>query len=206
MNLFHIQTAVHDIDRRSSFLADNFIGIAWPGTGDLEMHPPSAWKERLVSGYKLEGGELAAAMETLHTFAQVMQDGDRVMIHDGQWIYIGDVGDYYFDDSCGIGEDLICHRRGVTWLGRVSIEETNDKVRALCHSSSILAKFGHPVSQAQLEHMPADAIEKSNDAPSVHVDGATVQSALDILKAALHSDKEELRVRAAAAILQYTKA
>ncbi|WP_339302520.1 hypothetical protein [Paenibacillus sp. FSL R5-0519] len=206
MNLYHIQSTVHGINRVASFMEENYIGTAWSGTGDLEQTPPELWKEQLVQHASLDEAELARALGTLHMFANLMQDGDYVLISDDEWTYVGDIGDYYYDDSAGTEEDLICHRRGVTWLGRIPLAELNDKVQSLLKDSSILAKFEHPVSQAQLDRGLAIGIAvEATHTLSTAIDEATIQAAIHVLKEALHSEEEELRIRAATAILQYAK-
>ncbi|MCF7754561.1 hypothetical protein KQ941_08940 [Paenibacillus xylanexedens] len=206
MNLYHIQSTVYGVNRVTSFLKDNYIGIAWSGTGDLEQTPPELWKEQLVQYYSLDEAELASTLATLHMFANLMQDGDYVIISDDEWTYVGDIGDYYYDDSAGIENDLICHRRGVTWLGRIPRAELNGKVQALQNDSAILAKFEYPISQAQLDRGLAVSITaEATNSLSTGVDEATIQTALQVLREALHSEEEELRIRAATAILQYAK-
>ncbi|WP_149846644.1 hypothetical protein [Paenibacillus sp. 37] len=206
MNLYHIQSTVHGINRVTSFLEDNYIGIAWSGTRDLEETPPELWKEQLVQHYSLDEAELATTLATLHMFANLMQDGDYVLISDDEWTYVGDIGDYYYDDSAGSENDLICHRRGVTWLGRIPRAELNDKVQALQNDSAILAKFEYPISQAQLDRGLAVSITaEATNSLSTGVDEATIQTALQVLREALHSEEEEVRIRAATAILQYAK-
>ncbi|WP_433753601.1 hypothetical protein [Paenibacillus amylolyticus] len=206
MNLYHIQSTVHGINRVKSFLEENYIGIAWSGTGDLEQTPPELWKEKLIQHYGFDEWELANTLAILHMFVNLMQDGDYVLISDDEWTYVGDIGDYYYDDSAGTEEDLICHRRGVTWLGRIPLAELNDKVQALQNDSAILAKFEYPISQAQLDRGLAVSIAAgATNSLSTEVDEATIQAALQVLRKALHSEEEELRIRAATAILQYAK-
>lgn len=206
MNLYQIQSTVHGINRVTSFLEDNYIGIAWSGAGDLEQTPPELWKEQLVQHYSLDEAELASTLATLHMFGNLMQDGDYVLISDDEWTYVGDIGDYYYDDSAGTENDLICHRRGVTWLGRIPLAELNGKVQALQNDSAILAKFEYPISQAQLDRGLAVSITaEATNSLSTGVDEATIQIALQVLREALHSEEEELRIRAATAILEYAK-
>lgn len=207
MNLFHIQAKLQEIDWTKSFLENNFIGIGWPATGDLEHEPAEEWTEQLVQHYRIGKTELRDVLDTLHTFVYVMQDGDYVLIKDHEWAYVGDLGDYFYDDSNGTGEEYICHRRGVTWLGRIPLAELNDKVLALVSHHSIIAKFEYPISQSQLEPWVSISSAKTegDNHSSVRVDEATIQEALHVLKKALHSEEEGLRIRAAAAILQYVK-
>ncbi|MFE6074009.1 hypothetical protein ACFVQB_05945 [Paenibacillus sp. NPDC057886] len=203
MNLFHIQSTLQEINWTTSFLQNNFIGIGWPATGDLEHEPAEEWKEQLVRRYRIGKMELSDVLDTLHTFVYVMQDGDYVLINDDEWAYVGDVGDYFYDDSNGTGEEYICHRRGVTWLGRIPLAELNVKVLALISHYSHIAKFEHPISQAQLEPWVSSTSAKTEGA--VRVDEGTIQEALNVLIKALQSEEEDLRIRAAAAILQYAK-
>ena len=206
MNLFHIQTTIHGTDRTSAFLEDNFIGINWPATGDLEQLPAEEWKEQIGQHYTIPESELSGVIGTLQTFVNIMQDGDHVIVHDDEWVYVGDVGDYFYDDSVSIKEDSICHRRGVTWLGRIPLTEINDKVRALISNASIISTFEYPLSQAQLDPWLSRTPETETAVQhSVGVDDGTVQEALDVLRKALQSEDEELRIRAATAILQYAK-
>ncbi|MFK0521745.1 hypothetical protein ACINKY_05985 [Paenibacillus illinoisensis] len=206
MNLFHIQSTIHGTDRNAAFLEDNFIGIGWPATGDLEQLPAEEWDEQIGQHYAIPESELSGVIGTLQTFVNIMQDGDHVLIHNDEWVYVGDVGDYFYDDSVSIGEDSICHRRGVTWLGRIPLTEINDKVRALISNASIISAFEHPLSQAQLDPWLSRTPETETAVQhSVCVDDGTVQEALDVLKNALQSEDEELRIRAATAILQYAK-
>ncbi|MEO2203441.1 hypothetical protein ABGV42_06825 [Paenibacillus pabuli] len=206
MNLFHIQSTIHGIDRTATFLEDNFVGIDWPATGDLEQVPAEEWKEQIVQHYAIRESELSRVVGTLQTFVNIMQDGDNVLIHDDEWAYVGDVGDYFYDNSTSIGEDSICHRRGVTWLGRIPLTAINDKVRALISDTSIISTFGHPRSQAQLDPWLSRTHEtETTDRNSVSVDDVTVREALEVLKDALHSEDVDIRIRAATAILQFAK-
>ncbi|MDQ0171478.1 hypothetical protein [Paenibacillus tundrae] len=210
MNLFYIQSTIREMSYVASFLENNFIGMTWPGTGDLEETSPEEWKERLRGHYKLEDTELAGVMKDLHAFVHTMQDGDYVIIKDEEWAYVGDLGDYYYDDSLGVEEDFICHRRGVTWLGRMPLEDLNDKVQALIHQTATLTQFEHPVSQAQLDRYVTGVNEPTEEAEGKNsttykVDKATIEASLHVMRQALDSEDINIRIRAAEAILQYAR-
>lgn len=87
----------------------------------------SCWSNR----YGLAGDERSEGAQTIKLFADVMNDGDYVVMKDEDWMYVGDLGDYYYDDSIGTSDDFICHRRGVTWLGRVPLEDINEHMQNL---------------------------------------------------------------------------
>ncbi|GGH52516.1 hypothetical protein GCM10008014_19300 [Paenibacillus silvae] len=221
MNLFYIQSTVDGVNKVKSYLEDNYIGIPWSVLGDLEQASMESIAEQLEQRYNLAGGELSDAVETVHTFVNLIEDGDYVVMKDEEWMYIGDVGDYYYDDSIGTSDDLICHRRGVTWLGRVPLEEINEHMQILLSEPKFIAQLMLPVTQAQLdqalrgtEGAAGTALTETTELSPVNtvtgnisarVEQSTINTALEILERALHSENEQIRVHAAAAILQYAK-
>ncbi|WP_145047645.1 hypothetical protein [Paenibacillus xylanexedens] len=90
------------------------------------------------------------------------------------------------------------------------MEDLNDKVQALIHQTGTLAKFEHPVSQAQLDRYltgmnePTEGTE-GKSSPATKVDKATIDAALHVMRQALDSEDINIRVRAAEAILQYAR-
>ncbi|WP_111268878.1 hypothetical protein [Paenibacillus silvae] len=221
MNLFYIQSTADGVNKVKSYLEDNYIGIPWSVLGDLEQASMESIVEQLEQRYNLAGGELNDAVETVHTFVNLIEDGDYVVMKDEEWMYIGDVGDYYYDDSIGTSDDLICHRRGVTWLGRVPLEEINEHMQSLLSEPKFIAQFMLPVTQAQLdqalrgtEGAAGTALTETTELSPVNtvtgnisarVEQTTINNALEILERALQSENEQIRVHAAAAILQYAK-
>lgn len=221
MNLFYIQSSIGGISKVKSYLEDHYVGIPWSGLGDLEQVPTESAVEQLQRYYHLADGELSEAVETVHTFVHLIEDGDYIVMKDEEWMFIGDAGDYYYDDSIGTNDDLICHRRGVTWLGRVSLTEINKPMRTLLNEPKYIAQFMLPVTQAQLDQAlrgtdgAADTVLTETtehtangtltENMSVRVEQATIEAALEVLKSALQSENEQLRVQAATAILQYAK-
>lgn len=207
MNLFYVQSVVGGVSKVKSFLEDNYIGIPWSALGDLEQASSEEIRELLEQRYGIVADESGEVLETVQLFADGMSDGDYVVIKDEDWMYVGDLGDYYYDDSIGTSDDLICHRRGVTWLGRVPLEEINEHMQTLLHDPNVVAQFKLPVKQARLDQAlkwNSDAAGTVGTAPS-RVDQSTIEAALQVLKEALLSEDEELRVQAATAILQYAK-
>lgn len=221
MKLFYIQSTVDGVNKVKNYLDDHYVGISWSVLGDLEQVSMDCVAEQLERRYELIGGELSEAVETVHTFVNLIEDGDYVVMKDEEWMYIGDVGDYYYDDSIGTSDDLICHRRGVTWLGRVPLEEINEHMQILLSESKFIAQFMLPVTQAQLdqalrgtegaagtaltETTELAAIDKLTGNLLARVEQTTINTALEILERALQSENEQIRVHAAAAILQYAK-
>ncbi|GGG66924.1 hypothetical protein [Paenibacillus radicis (ex Gao et al. 2016)] len=213
MQLFALKTNLLKAGRMSAFLEDHYICIGWPGIGDLERMEPDEAMASLAKVYRLEGQELADRMQELSMFAYGMADGDYVLVKDEEEIHVGDLGDYYYVENADTPDDGTCHRRGVTWLKTVRSEDlTAHELQRLLHEERAIAWLDRPVDKATLERWlsGAGAAEETGsgvlpvgEAPVV--DAATIQAALDILKAALYSEDAERRERAAIAILTYAK-
>ncbi|WP_342555955.1 hypothetical protein [Paenibacillus sp. FSL R7-0652] len=228
MNLFYVQSIVGGVSKVKSFLEDNYVGIPWSALGDLEQISLEQVHELLEQRYGLAGDERSEAAQTIKLFADVMNDGDYVVMKDEDWMYVGDLGDYYYDDSIGTSDDFICHRRGVTWLGRVPLEDINEHMQNLLQEPNGAAQFRLPVTQARLDQVlkgnsaaaetigtalnqetqpaaPESFKTLTHEHTTPRVEQSMIEAALDVLQEALQSKDEQLRVQAAAAILQYAK-
>ncbi|MFF2092802.1 hypothetical protein [Paenibacillus sp. NPDC058174] len=214
MQLFALKTDLLKAGRMSAFLEDHYICIGWPGIGDLERMEPDEAMASLAKVYRLEGQELADRMQEISMFAYGMADGDYVLVKDGKDIHVGDLGDYYYVEDADTPEDGTCHRRGVTWLKTVHAEVlVAPELQRLLHEERAIAWLDRPVDKVTLERWLSGAgiTEPGSEAGAASaidqapVDAATLQAALDILKAALYSEDAERRERAAVAILAYAK-
>lgn len=190
-----------------SFLEENYICAGYPGTGDLEQHSREEISSKLAAtGY--HGQELEGATHTLDIFVNAMQDGDYVLIADEEWVYLGDLGDYFYDTRHSGTEDSTAHRRGVTWLKSLPLAVVNPAATELLASDSRITVYSGVLPAARmdlwLENQAGDSGSAAGACP-VQVDEATVAQALAVLKAALNSTDVERQERAAVAILQYAR-
>ncbi|MBP2114924.1 hypothetical protein [Paenibacillus silagei] len=190
-----------------SFLEDNYICAGYSGTGDLEKHSREEIISKLAAaGY--HGQELEGATHTLDTFINAMQDGDYVLIADEEWVYLGDLGDYFYDTRHSGAEDRTAHRRGVTWLKSLPLAAVNPAVTGLLASDSRITAYSGVLPAARIDlwlgNQAGDGGNAAGACP-VQVDEATVAQALAVLKAALNSTDVERQERAAVAILQYAR-
>ncbi|MNB73423.1 hypothetical protein D3C75_200320 [compost metagenome] len=207
MKLFRITTLPMGVERIGEFLENNYICIGYPGTGDLEHAGPEEMLARLLKSGAYKGPELEEAVVNLNLFVHEMQDGDYVLIADGQWVHLGDLGDYFYDETGDTPEDGRCHRRGVTWLRSIPQSALNPEAAELLADESLISRYRGTLPAARLELW----IEGKGLADSVAdgkrnlVDEITVAKAVSVLKEALHSDDADRRERAAIAILQYAK-
>ncbi|XID92376.1 hypothetical protein ACF3MZ_28585 [Paenibacillaceae bacterium WGS1546] len=207
MKLYHIRPEALTEERMKAYLEDNYVSIGYPGIGNLEDADREEIAGRLYAAYGYEGEELAARSAEVYRFASLIRDGDYILLEDGEFVHVGDVGDYFYADASDSAEDGACHRRGVTWLARVPRSELNALVRQLLDNPGIVNAFEYPASAAGLDAWlsPEPQGARSEAGERAVVDRRTVEEALEILKQAMRSGDPERRERAAAAILNYAR-
>lgn len=206
MKLFGLKTERTRSGLIKSFLEDNYVCAGYPGTGDLEGSSREDIRNRLAAAGAYQGQELEEALEALNTFVHVMQDGDYVLIADEEWVYLGDLGDYFYDSGDDSVEDGTAHRRGVTWLKSLPRTGLNPAVEQLLAADSMVVQYSGVLPAARVDLWLADSADgREAEHSQVHVDEATIAEALNVLKAALRSTDTDRQERAAVAILQYAK-
>lgn len=190
-----------------SFLEDNYVCAGDPVAGDLETSGREDIRSRLAQSGAYEEQELEEALGSLDTFVNMMQDGDYVLIADEEWVYLGDLGDYFYDGREESVEGGTAHRRGVTWLKSLPRTALNSAAQALLASEQEVTRYSGVLPAARMDLWLADSSAGDGEAvlSPARVDEATIADALAVLKAALHSPDAERRERAAAAILHYAK-
>ncbi|MBO7746262.1 hypothetical protein I8J29_18800 [Paenibacillus sp. MWE-103] len=181
------------------FLNSHYVSCGLPGLGDLGLVGRSELQAKLRQAHGLDGRELERRLEEHWNFAHALEDGDYVVAGDGERLYLGDLGDYYYLEEFDNAEERSGHRRGVTWLRRLERGQLHPELAAFLGEDGETGLFGRSVAREELERLlsPPSAAE---GAPLV--DEATLREALDVLKAALRSDDPERRERAAAAIVR----
>ncbi|AZN39048.1 hypothetical protein [Paenibacillus albus] len=154
--------------------------------------------EYLENHYIRLGREQQPAMHMI--FAHVIQDGDYILVGDGERTYLGDLGDYYYVEECDTEEEDSGHRRGVTWLQHVEVNNVHPELMTFLEQDGELGQFHRPLSREQLDQLlvkPAAAA-----AAGSWVDAETISEAVAILREAMQSGDSERRERAAIALLQ----
>ncbi|WP_342565767.1 hypothetical protein NST84_11860 [Paenibacillus sp. FSL R7-0345] len=207
MKLFQMKTSPQGVERIAEFLENNYVCIGYPGTGNLEEASPEEMLVRLLKSGAYQGQELEVAVAGLNLFVHEMQDGDYVLVADGEWVHLGDLGDYFYDDTYDKMEDGRCHRRGVTWLKSIPQSELNPAAAELLADESIISRYRGTLPAGRME-LWIEGTGQANaavDGKPARVDEVTVAKAISVLKEALHSEDTERRERAAIAILQYAK-
>ncbi|AIQ58088.1 hypothetical protein [Paenibacillus borealis] len=207
MNLFAVKLEGTRCGLIKSFLEDNYVCAGDPVVGDLETSGREDIRSTLAASGAYQEQELEEALSSLDAFVNVMQDGDYVLIADEEWVYLGDLGDYFYDGREENMKGGTAHRRGVTWLKSLPRSGVNSAVQALLASDKEVTRYSGVLPAARMDLWLADS--SAGDGEAVHsparVDEATIAEALAVLKAALHSPDAERRERAAAAILHYAR-
>ncbi|MDQ8735015.1 hypothetical protein [Paenibacillus sp. LHD-38] len=206
MNVFLLNPDHHGLRHIPMFLKDNYVGFSWPGIADLEDVSQADWHNKAVQAYKDEGQVLLERLAEIGCFVYGMQDGDYLFATDGEYVHLGDLGDYYYVESSETDEDSLSHRRGVTWLKSMLKADVQPELKSFLNRQVKIAKLEQSVTQEQMEYWMTNAVKQEQGAvQSVLVDEETIARALDILNEAMSSGDTERRERAAIAILQFAK-
>lgn len=206
MNLFQMGSKPLGIERITEFMQDNYVCIGYPGIGDLENISTEALRDRLIHTYQYSEPELTQHLQAIQMFVHTMQDGDYVLVVDEEWVHLGDLGDYFYNELFDNPDNGTCHRRGVTWLKSLSYTDLNLGVKEFLGESGLIAQYKGTMPSARLDLWIMGSVERGQTENNpVSVDEETVTKALNILKEALICDDVERRERAAIAILQYAK-
>lgn len=193
MQLFCLRTTS---ELMKEYIAESYVSIDLPWLNeDVEF---VAW-EQLCATY-----EQANCSEQLRLFLYEMQDGDLIIVTDGEAVYLGDLGDYFFVEAMS-NESLPprTHRRGVTWLKSIGgqLDQMADKLQQFINNTQDLAKYDEHVT---LEGMEAHLESRGRSAAAM-VDKELISEAINVLRQALYSDDVERRERAAIALLNFAK-
>lgn len=200
MNLFQLKSKPHGIERLPLFLEDNFIAIGWPGIDDLTNVSAEEIEKRLEKAYPdYRGQTMAYHKGMVNAFVNTMEEGDLVMIGQGDYTHFGQVGPYKYIAQFDNDDDGMCHQRNVKWLAMVEKNSLNDKVQEHLRNRATITKFKYPFQLAEIETILAgehDSTIQSSEKALV------IEKAWNVLKDALESDDAQIRVLAAAAIIQ----
>jgi hypothetical protein len=206
MNLFKIGSKPLGIERISAFLEDNYVSIGYPGIGDLENISIEELRDRLLRTYQYSELELTEHLQAIQLFRHKMQDGDYVLVCDGDWVHLGDLGDYFYNELFDTQDIGTCHRRGVTWLKSLPITDLNAGIKEFLSDSGVVKQYKGPMPSARVDLWITGSSDSERAVNNrVHVDEEILSMAIGILKEALVSADAERRERAAIAILQYAK-
>jgi predicted Mrr-cat superfamily restriction endonuclease len=179
------------------------VAIGWPGIGDLTGVEKDEIRERLARVYKYEDQSLATNLGSVNAFVHTMQAGDIVLIAEGDYVHIGIVGDYEYDES--LEPEGMCHKRHCIWKSTVKKSDFNTEVQSLLRNRTSITKFPHPFSVAEIDRYLGEnqVLFRVNHATTQQGTVDLAGKALAVLQSYL--DDEEHNLTAAIEILRYLK-
>ncbi|MBE6069319.1 MAG: hypothetical protein E7211_16765 [Clostridium lundense] len=198
MNIFQIKTQPEGIEKKDEFLSEGYVCIGYSDADDFSNLSRDELREKLNLVYGWESSQLGTHLGNVNAFVNTMEVDDIVLINDNEWVHIGRLGEYKFEQQ--YIDEGTCHRRYVKWLGKIEKYKLNEYVKELLRNRSIVTKFKHPYDVAEL-----DKILNSLNTDSAKKDDTVIQKAVDVLIKALESKDEKIRVEAAASLLKYYK-
>lgn len=215
MKLFALTPDINGNNRMNDFVQDCFVCLFCPGVGDLEGKNGDELKRLMAeaSGEENVNKQLGTTplqremqLTGIRKFVQDMEDGDYILVSNGEEVYWGDLGDYYYVEQGEQPDDGSCHRRGVTWIKGMPLQEVPDVLKLLLDQGNPIAQYDEEVTHAQMEFWFSPIPSRTDKGAGTEVDEATIGMALDILKGAMQYGDVERKERAAAAILNYAAA
>lgn len=219
MKLYQIKSGPPGSGRLEHFLKENYValsggplssGIHESGKAERLTQPAAASgnpAEELREIPSIPGN--AEPLASYILFTSEMKDGDFILLDGGEYVHLGDIGEYFYDDSPEASAAGTQHRRGVTWLSRIPKTALGAQALELVSEPADVsaARFSWEAS-GLARWLPDWHPAAGTAAPADHdygVDPETIVEALEVLKQALRSDCPDRRVRAAAAILHYAQ-
>jgi predicted Mrr-cat superfamily restriction endonuclease len=204
MNIFQIRSKPHGIERLDVFIEENMVTIGWPGIGDLTGATKDEIRERLAKVYGYEDQSLATNLGSVNAFVNTMQAGDIVLMAEGDYVHIGIVGDYEYDES--LENEGMCHKRSTVWKSTVRKSDLNEQIQSLLRNRTSITKFPHPFSIAGIDRYLGDnqlLFRVGSNEYSHQETTDLANKALVVLQSYL--DDEEHKLTAAIEILRYLK-
>lgn len=210
MNIFQVKSKPGNVERISEFLKDNFVAIGWTETGSLKGADKETIRKKLEQlGYKDQS--LRTNLGTVNSFVNTMGNGDVVLVAEGEFVHIGILKDYDWEDK--YLEIRCAHMRSVEWKEKVKKSELNSEVQALLRNGTSVTKFKHPFHVAELDKYlglnndttvdSEPSSENNSDLPELYNEIA--DKTLKTLEGLLNSDNEQIKLEAAKELLKFLK-
>ena len=106
----------------------NIVAIGWGDVGDLSGKTKEDIKNITSETYNLTGVKLGNSYASINMFVNDMQEGDIVVIPDGEEVYLVEItGGYVFNDTPEFS--IAPHTRTIEWKTTVKRDELPDELR-----------------------------------------------------------------------------
>lgn len=200
MNIFQMKTKPHGVERLKQFLDEEFVCIGWPRIGNLQNVSKDEIRKRLEVAYQSSGHKLGNMLGQVNCFVNAMQKNDMVLITEKDWVHIGIVGDYDYQEIYDNNEDGRCHIRSVDWIAREMINNCEGSIQRLLSNRNTICQYPEPIEQSGLQKYLDKQAPESKERESKLDD--LFKAALEILEEELKSTDPERRLKAATELLR----
>ncbi|PEE96969.1 hypothetical protein CON21_30815 [Bacillus thuringiensis] len=200
MQIFMLRSRPHKIERIDIFLKENVVGIGWVDTKDLTGATLEDIRKALESlGY--ENQSLRTNLGMVNSFIRTMQQGDIVLVREGDFVHIGELGSYqwrqdYVDKYMG-------HTRPVSWITKVPFKEFNASVQSLLKNIKTIAQYKGSFEESELGKYIEGTFGKGiqiQDKEQLLAN--TIESLRDLMN---NAKDETVRLEATKELLKYIK-
>jgi predicted Mrr-cat superfamily restriction endonuclease len=200
MKVFQMKTKPHGHERLEEFLDEGFICIGWPGIGDLSNVDKDEIRKRLQNVFDYTGHTLGYNLGQVNAFSNTMENGDIVLIKEGEDIHVGIVDDYEYQKKFDNDNDGACHRRKVKWKERIGINDLKDEVQRFVNNRHTISQFPGNIEAESFENLNL----KKNDINKNEKNRLDnlFSEALNILESELSSEDPERRLKAASELIR----
>jgi restriction system protein len=138
--VWQVNRKPHRIDRTQEFLGKDIIAIGWARTGDLTgIQSKNELAAKIIAAYPEEDysskQRLSKQVGEVFRFLVEMQEGDYViLVSEKGRVHIGEIHNYFFDQSAASEDKGYAHQRKVTWLWDLEKSERNRFMPELTNS------------------------------------------------------------------------
>lgn len=196
--IFMFRSKPHNIERFPVFRKDNFISIGWCDTGNLKGATIDEIRERLKKAYKYEGQSLSTNLGLVNSFINVMNAGDIALIRKEDTVYIGEVGQYKWEEK--YLKDYMPHTRPITWINEIPFEKFNAKIQSLLKNIRTIGRFSGTWEEAEIEQFITGEEPKTTE---IENRDDLLKESLETLKYLMkNSEDETVRLEATKEILK----
>ncbi|MFF5401177.1 hypothetical protein ACFY5J_28725 [Peribacillus butanolivorans] len=204
MKIFMLRSKPNKTERIEVFIKDKVVNIGWQATGELTNATKEDIREALKAlGY--EGQSLLTNLGMINAFVRTIEEGDIVLIRQGNLVHIGKLGPYKWEDKY---KDMnMSHSRSVEWLTQVSFKELNASIQTLLKNIKTIAQYHGTLEESGLlKFIYNTPDEKPHPQITIKDKEDLLANAIEILKdLANNATDEKVRLEATKELISHLK-
>lgn len=203
VNIFQMKSKPHGNERLNEFVGTaktdpSFVGIGWPGIGNLTNVSKDEIRERLKKVYNYQGQQLATYLGAVNGFINIVKPDDIILCSNNlDQVFVFKVGDYRYVEEYDNDTDGMCHQRSAELLIILSKADLNTELQDLLRNRGTITQFKYPFKKSGLDKW----LERDKSTINLN---ELVSKSLLVLEKELLSEDSMIRIKAAAEILRYS--